>query len=208
MFQYAIVIIILLYIFLKLTIHLNIILALILALIIIFYSYEKDIVQNKLEETENQLKYDTIKPTLDNVEPNSLIIDFLFTVQDFYAYNPQAYEEMIANLEAFYSVTETIFHEEVFSTYYYQIAVSKKNNALNSFHSIIFKLPSDTTYTDKFNRAHERLETILNYRLNDAYDQCQAYLIKNGYNSNMTPLEIGPMGYNVYNNNDYTYQFY
>jgi hypothetical protein len=151
-----------------------------------------------------------IKPKLNNInfDNNSDIVDFLFSIQDFYIYNPSAYEEMIDNLNAFYTLVENIFNEPQFCSYYYQIAFSKKNNAINSLQSIIFKLPTEPAFTDKLNRAHERLETILNKKMNDIYDQCQKHLIEYGRDTTTTPLLKGPQGHNVYDDEEYSYQLY
>lgn len=209
LFKYIVIIIILLYLFMNITIGLNIILALVLGFIIILYLTEKEYIVQQSEQIHNQTKYDTVKPKLEGVSPDSAIIDFLFSVQDFYVYNPQAYEEMIANLESFFILVADIFNDKHLYTYYYQIADSKKNNALNAFQSIIFKLPNDKEFTDKLNRGHERLETILNKYMNDLYDKCDANVKKMGHTTITTVLAKGPVGHNVYDEDKgFTYQFY
>ena len=109
---------------------------------------------------------------------------------------------------AFKSLYENVFADKKFANYYYQIATSKKNNALNAFHSIIFSLPNDKTFTEKFDRAHKRLETILNKYLNELYDKCDYYLIEDGYDILKRPLNKGPRAFNNYFDKDFTYQFY
>lgn len=208
MFKYAVIVIILLFLFLKLTIGLNIILALFFGYLIILYLDERDEVKLKLKEKNDIIKYDTIQPRLDNVSPDSEIVDFLFSIQDLYVYNPQAYEEMIANLESFFSLMESIFNEHIYSSYYYQILGGKKDNALNALQSIIFKLPTEKNHTIKLNMSHQRLETILNKYMNDAYDKCQYYIKKNGYTLNVRPTDVGPKGANLYDNEKFSYQFY
>jgi len=207
-FNYIVILLISVFIFLRLTIGLNIFLALILGTLIILYLNEKKDVEIKTEEAQNKLKYDTIKPKLDIVPPDNTIIDFLFSVQDFYVYNPMAYEEMVDNLKSFFQLNQDIFEEKQMYTYFYQIAESKKNNAINAFQSIIFKLPTEKAFTDKFNRAHVRLETILNKYMNDIYDKCQSNIIKDGRNTITRPIRKGPVGHNVYDDEKFSYQFY
>lgn len=207
-FTYVVILIISLFIFSKYTIELNIMLALIISTIVIIYLNQKNIAAAVSAKEKDDLKYDTITPNPKNISKGSDVIDFLFSVQDFYVYNPQAYEEMVDNLDAFFLLNENIFLENQFSNYYYQIAESKKNNALNSFQSLIFKLPAAKLVTDKFDRAHRRLETILNKYMNNIYDQCQYNLKKNGYNILKTPLETGPVGHNTYDDEDFSYEFY
>lgn len=210
LFKYAVIMLIVLFFFLRITIGLNILLALVLSVMIILYLNEQTTVSHSTELEQNTIKYETIKPKLDkiNYSSDSDIVDFLFSIQDFYIYNPSAYEEMIDNLNAFYTLVENIFNEPMFCSYYYQIAFSKKNNAINSLQSIIFKLPTELAFTDKLNRAHERLETILNKKMNDIYDECQKNLIQNGKYTTTTPLLKGPQGHNVYDDEEYSYQFY
>jgi hypothetical protein len=210
LFQYVVITLIVLFFFLKISIGLNIILSLIISIGIIFYLNEKENVETLIDEKQDSIKYETIKPKLNklNFDTDSDIVDFLFSIQDFYVYNPEAYEEMIDNLNSFYTLIENTFNEPTFCTYYYQIAFSKKNNALNSLQSLIFNLPTEAAFNDKFNRAHERLETILNKKMNDLYDECEKHIFKNGRNTVTTPLMKGPQGYNVFNDEEYSYQFY
>lgn len=208
LFRNIVIILIFLFIFLKLTIGLNIILALVLAISVVLYLTEKQSISNEINKTLFDTKLHTIKPIPKKLKDDNDIIDFIFSVQDFYVLNPLAYEEFIDNIDAFISLRENIFGDEKFANQYFQIAMSKKNNALNSFHSIIFKLPNNKLFTDKFNRAHKRLETILNKQINVMYDQCLFYSKKNGRDSLQKQINIGPVEYNTYFDKDFTYQFY
>lgn len=208
LFKYLVIGIGLLYLFMGIRIGLNIVMALVLGVLIMMYLNERDVVAHVTGNVQDEIKYETIKPEIIGVGRDSDLVDFLFTVQDFYVYNPQAYEEMINNLKSFFVLTRDIFEDDEMYTYYYQIAESKKNNALNAFQSIIFKLPTDKEFTDKFNRAHERLETIMNKHLNDLYDVCNTKMIERGRNVITRPLDVGPVGSNVYVDEVYSYQFY
>ena len=192
----------------NLSIGLNIILALVFALICIIYLYEKETRAIEIEKEQYKEKHDSINPTPKNIDSDKDIINFLFSIQDFYVFNPQAFEEVIDNIDSFKILYENVFADATLSDYYYQIADSKKSNALNAFHSIIFTLPNDKIYTEKFNRAHKRLETILNKYLNEMYDQCTFYLYKNGHDILKRQILEGPREYNHYFDKEFTYQFY
>lgn len=207
-FRNSVIIIIFIFLFLRLTIGLNIILGLILAVVTIFYLTEKENSTNQIESEQIENKIESIKPAPEKFAKDLDLIDFVFSVQDFYVFNPQAYEEFIENINAFKSVYSNIFNDSQFSHYYYQIADSKKNNALNAFHSLIFSLPNNKIYTEKFDRAHKRLETILNKYINELYDQCNHDLIKYGHNVLRRPINNGPKEFNHYFDKDFTYQFY
>lgn len=55
--------------------------------------------QKKIELKKNKIKY--IRPAPENLENYDDIIDFLYSIQDFYPNNPPAYEEMVMNMQAF-----------------------------------------------------------------------------------------------------------
>lgn len=212
-FRNILIIIAFILFFLQISVELNIILGLIMACFLILYLKEKDDIKIQTEERENDTKLSFIKPHLEkiNKEKDKDFIDFIFSVQDFYVYNPQAYEEFIDNLDSFFELRELVFNDETFINYYFQIADSKKNNALNSFHSLILKLPNDKTYTEKFDRAHKRLDTLLNKEYNQMYDQVTFIKHKNGPDILKRPVEqdFEPKSYMVYfDNKDFTYQFY
>lgn len=207
LFRNIIIILIFIYFFIKLDIGLNLILGLILAIIVILYFTEKESIQTEIIKEQYETKLNTIKPKPKHIVDDD-IVDFVFSVQDFYVFNPQAYEEFIDNLDAFKELYDTTFADGKFSNYYFQIAESKKNNALNSFHSILFKLPNDKFYTDKLVRAHKRLETLLNNYLNQLYDQCTHNEYKDGLTFLRRPINNGPKEYNTYFDKDFTYQIY
>jgi len=207
-FRNSVIIIIFLFIFMNLSIGLNIVFGLILAFCCILYLTGKKYSTDKIEIDENNKKLEYLKPTPTKITDDKNIVDFIFSVQDFYVFNPLAFEEFIDNLDAFKTIYLNIFNDSKLSHYYYQIADSKKNNALNAFHSLIFSLPNNKVYTEKFNRAHKRLETILNKYINEIYDECDQNIIKYGYDLKRTPINKGPKEYNHYFDKDFSYQFY
>jgi hypothetical protein len=188
LFKYLAIGIVLLYLFMGINIGLNIVMALVFGIVIMMYLNERDVVAHRTGNVQDEIKYETIKPEIVGVSPDSNLTDFLFTVQDFYVYNPQAYEEMIDNLKSFFKLNKDVFADDEMYTYY--------------------KLPTDKEFTDKFNRAHERLETIMNKYMNDLYDECNTKMIERGRNVITRHLDVGPVGSNVYVDEVYSYQFY
>lgn len=212
LFLYIFIAIIIIGIISKFSITLNIFFGLIIATIVIMFLYEQKTHSKTLHETQVNEKLKTIKPEAPMLteKKDEQLIDFLFSIQDFYIYNPQAYEELVDNIDGFLKIYDTLFNEEKFIFYYYKIAENKKNNALNNLHSIIYKLPKEPLMTDKFDRSHKRLETILNVKLNELYDKCMLSLKANGYNIHVTPINYGPKEANHYTDIDkhFTFQMY
>lgn len=205
--KYCSIILIIIFLLWIMSISLNVILIIILFIIIVIYYFQKNkLVKENFNDKEN-IKFGNIKPPLE-ISNKIDINDFLFSIQDFYIYNPQAHEELIDNINAFFSIYSNILMDNDLSNYYYQIAESKKNNALNSLHSIIFNLPTNKLYTEKLNRAHQRLETILNKYLNELFNKCNQYTLQFGRNIYKKQINTGPKEYNTYLNKDFSYQFY
>lgn len=208
LFRNIVIIIVFVYLSASYTIKLNIIFSIVLAVICILYLYEKERNTINIEEEQHKAKLASINPEPKNIKENKDLINFIFSVQDFYVYNPQAFEEMVDSIDAFKQLYNDIFTESQFSNYYYQIAETKKNDALNAFHSIIYKLPVNDIFTEKFNRAHKRLETILNNYINEIYDQCDFYLYRDGHDTLKKEIVIGPKEYNQYNDKEFTFEIY
>jgi hypothetical protein len=207
-FKNIVIVLVFLFFFIKIPIGLNILLALFLAVVCIIYLKERETYADIVEDEQFKRKQATIKPKPKYFNNDKDMIDFLFSVQDFYVFNPPAFEEIIDNLDAFKVLERSIFDNPELSNYYYQIAESKLSNALNAFHSIIFNLPNNQLYTEKFNRAHKRLQSITNKHLNEIYDQCTYNLKKDGYSVTKRAILTGPKEFNTYHDKNFTYQFY
>jgi len=209
-FIYVVIILVFILYFRKKVIGINVLLALFIAYLVIWYIYEKNNMLNIIEEKQQDTKFNSIIPKPKKIREYDDILDLIFSIQDFYAYNPQAYEELIDNLDSFFIIYEKIFITQYLSDHNYQIAESKKQNALNVLHSLIFKLPNNKIITDKLNRAHKRLETLLNRYLNELYDKCREKRILGDIDINTRAINIGPKEYNTYTNLDkeFTYQIY
>lgn len=202
LFNYIVICLIIYLYFRDVSIGLNIIIVIFSCYIAITFLHEKQTNLLELESEQMKKKLDSIRPKLEtsySFEDKKDIVDFIYSVQDLYVYNPETYEEFIDNLNTFFIIYDIDFY--IFD--YYTIALSKKENATNCFHSLIYKLPNVKVLTDKFNRAHKRLETLLTKYMNDIYSKCQKHIIINGYNINTKIPNKGPMEYNNYVNNHF-----
>lgn len=229
LFFYTVIIIFFIFIFMFLPIGVNIIFGIILAIAIILYLYGKYQNMNQFNENninnENMIdnnnnldnifdlnseqeKLNYIIPQPKNFNGNKDLIDFIFSIQDFYLLNPQAYEELINNLDNFLQLRKYIFDEDELSNYYYQIAESKKDNALNSLQSLIFTMPSNEYFNEKLKKSMDSLNLILNKYMNEIYDKCQDNVLKNGKNIYSKQINTGPKEYNTYIDKNFTYQFF
>jgi uncharacterized protein YqfB (UPF0267 family) len=209
LFKFILIIIIGYIVFRNKNVGLNILLGIGCAILVIFYIYDKNKVLLETINDEYMKKLDTIEPSLKTDSKNNRdIIDFLFSIQDFYGYNPPAYEEMVDNINAILKLETILDNTLEHYEKYYEIAYSKKNNAVNCLNSIIYTIPVNGIITDKLTRAHKRLETLLINKLNKLYDKCYQNLKITGYNVHTNIINTGPNPANTYFNKDYTFQLY
>jgi len=218
LFKYGTILIITLSILRRIPIKLNIFLAILVASIIILYLHEKRNTNIEDLEKQHNLKINTILPPIKCVGKYKDIVDFLYSIQDFHAYNPQAYEEIVDNLISFFDMYESIHKGAIHCEDYYEISLSKKQNAINALHSLIFKLPTAGVIHKKLVKAQEILDELLGNYLNDIYTKCIHVRLRDGFTSESKIINKGPSPYNeflrtedrdqhtlLYNNADFTY---
>ncbi len=206
-FKYIMVLISIYLFFKHKIVSLAIILGLAIGVVVIYYMYSKSKSTVSDRVQEHELKVEHILPEPHKIKSNERLVDFLFSIQDMYQYNPQAYEEMVDNIEAFLTIYDTIMKGVRLYDYYYEIAGDKKENAVNALQSIIYKVPSSKGVMYKLTRAHKRLETILTDIINEIYDKCKEYRISHGTTIHNKVLLDNPKPYNNYEEGD-NYQFY
>lgn len=198
LFKYGTILMVSLSILRRVKIRLNIFLAILIASVIILYLHEKRETNIEDIEKQHQLKVDTILPPIKTVEKYRDIVDFLYSIQDFHAYNPQAYEEMVDNLTIFFEMYESIQKGAIRCDDYYEIALSKKQNSINSLHSLIYNLPTAGVLHKKLIKAQEVLDELLGKYLNDIYTECNHVILRDGLNKESQVIYKGPSPYNEF----------
>ena len=206
LFKYGVIILLCIQLFRNIPIGLNILFAVGIGLIIISYQYEKQIITIDNLESQHKLKVKSIEPNVSKLSTYRDIIDFLYSIQDFYNYNPQAYEEMIDNLFSFFYMYEEVKKGVLKIEEYYEIMQSKKSNSMNSLHSMIYNLPVSKISSRKIVKAQEVLNNILHKYLCEIEKDYKISLYTTGFNINRKIIPIGPIAYNNYLQiKDYTY---
>lgn len=158
-------------------------------------------------------KLDYIVPNIDGIiesiiEPNknynkfSDIINFIFSIQDMYVYNPLQYINMIENIEAFFLMYKQslLFFNDINNNFSidYQLMTSYKNNALNSLQSLSLTIPDDMRVKIKLGRAVDILNKILINYLNQISYLSDIQINKYGYNIRTKIIDHGPRAFNDY----------
>jgi hypothetical protein len=211
LFKYIAVFISSIFLIGRINIGLNVILAIFIAVAIILYLEDKRVTKSETLATQHELKLNTIKPIPKNFEPYYDIVDFFFSIQDFYPFNPPVYEEVIDNVDNFLKLYEYVKKTGVETPEkYYDIAENKKQNAVNALHSMIFKLEVDKIVTNKLDRSCKQLDEILRRYLDEMYNIYKKDIYKKGYDSTRSLINTGPSPVNHYTNiiGDVTYDIY
>lgn len=195
-FLYAIIITVSIYIALHLPITGKGLIGLIVGLIISYIiarrnDYAETSRENQLNNEYNTLK---IKPQYSQKYPE--FIDFLYSIKELGDYNLDAYQQLIENLDAFLILYDDIKIGVQFCKENYDVALEKRNNALNHLHSIIFSLEANPVLIQKLNDAGEYLHKLMNKYLDNIIDICNKQNEIQGYNTNTRIIEKGPYPFN------------
>ena len=207
-FLYVIILIVSFYFFSYKTITLSIIFSVFIGLFIIIYLNEKNKVTtgNEKQDIDTQLK--NITPTPERFDNYPDIIKFAFSIQDFYIYNPQAFENIIYDIDAFLLMYTNIKKDNSLTNELYDLMENKKNSSLNNLHSIIYNMPNYKNLIEKLNNALQYLESLLNNYLEEIYKIHQNNVYMNGYNIKYKIVNTFPKSYNYYPNNKYMFEFF
>lgn len=84
------------------------------------------------------------------------------------------------------------------------MAETERKNVLNSFHSMIYSLPPNKLYNEKFNGSLIILDMILNRYMKKVYMKC----LQTPLNMATRPINSGPSEYNTYDYDNFTYEIF
>ncbi len=208
-FLFASIFVFTLWIFKNISIKLSVVVGLVIWIGIIIYLNQKKEQDTGDKNNEHNIKLQTIKPKPKNFSKYDNVIDFFFSIQDLYVYNPQAYEEMIDNTDEFLSMYEEIEINPIRSNELFNPMFQRRRNALNALQSLIYKVPSDPNMINKLNDSMKELDDILYIFLDKVNYLHNKHLYENGYTSDHKLIDNGPLAYNNYDTKSkFAYEFY
>lgn len=202
LFNYIVIIIVFLAIFNRLTIGLNIVFGLTLAVIIIMYINTKKIKQVSDFNDIQQSKKDIMRPKSAIINKYNDMVDFIFSVQEFYGFSPINFEDLVDSIEDFLILFENSMINSKMAGTYYDMAVKKKSDALNALHNIIYStnVLEKKHFIVKIDNAIEKLSFMLSTYLDRIYDVSYRYNATYGIdiNTKMPESEKYPKPENYY----------
>lgn len=187
----------------------NINLAIILGFVLGYYIFNqlvystKNHEQKKIDMLNNKIK--DIRPSPEIISKYNDIVNFLFSIQDLYVYNPPSYEEMVESIKSFFIVYEESIKIPELSHQNYSIAELKFNNAVNSLHSMIINSETDADLNNKINRSYRVLYKLLKKYLDEIELNIKKDIKYNGYNNRTVVLDTKLKPYNYSESSKFTF---
>jgi hypothetical protein len=208
-FIYFVIIILILAIFTRINIKLNIVFACFMIILIISYLSTSKTNQEFMEKDILDNKKKLLRLKNKKIEEYPELVNFLFSIQDFYRYNPPSYEEMIFNLNDFILAYEQALLDNKLAGINYKLCDNFKINILNSLHAIIYNLPDNKEVINKLNESINEFENILTLKMDELFDINKKYIMTNGYNNQTVIINKKIREYNLFDENKpYTYKIF
>ena len=199
LFMYAVIFIFIVFIFSLKTINLNIVFGAMIASAVVYYIYNKKQIDiNTSEKNQKQKKIELVNADDSVLEKNDMV-NFLFSTQEFYYYNPNAHNDLMYNLKSFFQLYDEVIKDNSKAGSNFHQMDEYKRQALNSMNSIIFTIQSDKRLLNKLNGAVSKLEDILITYQNEIHYFHLNNIHENGYNTETKLITFGPKPVNSYN---------
>jgi len=146
---------------------------LLLILILILINY----VMNKREENMYKKKTNVLRnKNIDNIKNDKNLINILYSIEEYYYYNEQAYNEFIENLELFLKFFKFITIDNSLGGQLYRNLLDYKKLIINGLISMSIKLPREYNLQEVI----QNIEEILNDYLSKTKNIYEAHLKNNG----------------------------
>jgi hypothetical protein len=200
-FKYAVIIIGIMTLFSYKSIKLNVLFGFIIASIFIYVLHKTHTIKIETEEKIKKQKLDKLSNVEKVVLDKDDIVDTLIIMEKYYDINPQAYNEMINNLEIFFKYYNLSIKDKSKTSMCFENMEIYKAQILNSIHSFIFRINSNKVYIDELNKLIDDMDNILVKYLNITYDIHLNYIHDNGWEHSTKNITPNLQPYNSYNIN-------
>lgn len=210
LFTYIVVIIVVAWMFHFYNVKLNIVFGTIVAMMLVALLYINNSHKQKDKEQLASDIVDAISPApTHSIEfKHSDIVDFLYTIADYYPYNTVAYENLVDELDYFSIIYERVFTNIPMISQYYDILMTTKANILNTLHSFIYKIPVVEISHDRLKYSIKEADKILSSYIEIIHQKYKDYVYINGLTSTTKLIETGPKAYDYYEKTPYTFDIY
>jgi hypothetical protein len=151
-------------------------------------------------------KMQSLLPQPKKIHDNN-IKSFLFSIQDFYQYNPQVYEDFTQELDNFFMIYDQVINDQQLSGINYNLLEDKRRLLLSTLESMIYNIPSNLIYEKKLQKAVSVLDSILQKYIDIIKQLFKKNISQNGYTNSTQLPNTGPPAYNAYDDNIFLMNF-
>ena len=214
LYVYALIVIAFLFLAQWIEISFTTVILIITAVIIIIIIYSNEKITSVAAKEENKIKLEFIKPKPKRMIDYPDLVNFFYSIKQFYYINPNAFYAVVNNVEQFLGIYEAMMNNEIiYCKQMFEVANQFYRNALNHLHSLIFNMNVDKYITNKFQRSIKDLNVLLYQYVERLIHKCNTEFKSHNINNNSGFIQqFGPKPVNYYDemNTEYTaseYQF-
>lgn len=205
-------------------ISLTFIFLLIVGLFFCYLIYKKRSVEKLTYDKELEIKLNLITPKPQRIDGYPDLINFLYSIRDFYFINPNEFYAIVTNIDNFIQLYEQIMNNEMlYGTQNLEVAIPFIRTAQNHLHAMIYNLDVSKRLTAKYHKALEDFHLIAQQYITKLIRKCNStFNIKHIDNTSQYYNEYGPHPvnyfeygsverqdtYQLYGNGEAQFQFY
>lgn len=181
-------------------IGLSIIFFMIIAAIVSYVVYSRNQIIDISTEEDLKIKLELINPRPTRLDNHPPLIDFLFSIKDFYYINPTAFYNVVQNIDNFIQLYDEIINDQlIYCVQNLQVAIEFSRTAQNNLQSIIYNLDVDKRLTKKFHQSLKEFHLIMRQYISRMIARCNSHFNPADINnSSMWYQEYGPHAANYY----------
>ncbi len=153
------------------------------AILVIYFLNERRRTTDFTDMKELEIKLVRITPNPKYFHLDAGIVELIYSIREFRAYNDQAFVEMLSSIDLFLALTYQVENDIIDCHFAVEQAQTFKRHALNHLMSIIHRTPQDHHAVVKIRKAADSLHFILNHHIELISKKCNKQIKKDGLNS-------------------------
>ena len=147
-----------------------------------------------------KLKLEFITPRPARLDNYPDLVDFLFSIKDFYYINPNAFFNIVQNIDNFIQLYDEIINDQlIYCVQNLEVAIGFSRDAQNNLQSIIYNLDVSKKMTKKFHQSLKEFHLIMRQYVSRIINKCNNKFNPDDINNaSMYYHEYGPHAINYF----------
>jgi hypothetical protein len=205
-FFYVIIFIIIVYVFSFLSIGLNLVFGVLVAIFILYFLYTNYGEMDYEERQAIKAQHDLLLPDPGVARKYDDIVRYLFSIQDMYVNNADAYTELTNGLDNFFRIYENTLVNPQYAGRNYELMRDQKRKSMNALHSLVHTVPVTVHHVAKIEDAMKIMKEILQKYLDNAERIHKLFIYETGYNCDVKLIDkSGILPHNLQDGRDIEY---